>query len=264
MTPQRMHDAALVLQQFGEPKLAEELDVLAERLMPNSVYELKPLGTVARMWGTQVPGKFTDSLAQMLVYSQRVLCKPGEFIHYPPSPSYSWHEGARGELVASAIGDWLLQLDTDHVFAPDLLERLLRLRAKYNTRVLSGLYFNKNYPHFPVANTWGESKVNQLMLWDPSQEVLEMGPVGGGCLLVDLDVFREISQKTKEAPFAIRPGLSEDYSFCLRCRECGIPVHLATNVESHHLRPESVIAKRDLDWGWARHVGLDPDNPPKG
>jgi len=228
--------------------------------MASSAKELRPLGTVGRMWDKAVDPKFVDSLAQMLLYSQRVLCKSGEFIHYPPSPTYSWHEGARGELVGSALGEWLLQLDTDHQFAPDLLERLLRLRAKYKTRVLSGLYFNKHQPHFPVANTWGDpGKVNQLLVWDDTKDALGgMGPVGAGCLLVDMTVFREISQKLGEAPFAIRPGLSEDYSFCKRCQECGIEVHLATNIESHHLRPGSAIAKRDLNWSWARSVGAIP------
>jgi len=31
------------------------------------------------------------------------------------------------------------------------------------------------------------------------------------------------------------PGLSEDYSFCWRCKEMGVPVLLAPQVECHHL-----------------------------
>lgn len=202
---------------------------------------LKPIGTVGIMWDKHPARGFMDSLAQMLLYSQRTLCGPGEFIHYSPEPTYSWHEGARNQLVEAALGEWLLQLDTDHNFQPDLLSRMLRLKAKHKSRVLSGLYMNKNPPHFPVATVWTDAQGNftQLTKWDRKAEIYKnIGPTGGGCLLVDNSVYLEIANKFHEAPFRNIAGLSEDYSFAVRCQKLGIRLDLALQIQSHHYKAE--------------------------
>lgn len=215
---------------------------------PSDVKPLRAIGSVVRMWAETPPIEWTDSLAEMLLYSQARVCKPGEYIYYDKA-LVSWHELGRNSLVDKAIGDWVLMLDTDHVFAPDLLERLLRLRAKYQTRVLSGLYQFKNPPHKPVANHWEgpkeAPKVVQLATWDPEAEVLPIGPCGGGCLLVDRNVFREIEARLGQQPFSIIPGLSEDYSFFRRCFDLDIPTFLAPKVQCHHLAPRRVLKIED-------------------
>jgi GT2 family glycosyltransferase len=66
-------------------------------------------------------------------------------------------------------------------------------------------------------------------------ETLEVGAVGAGALLVKRNVFQRIKKELGEAPFQITEGLSEDYSFCRRCRILGIPITLALNVEAHHV-----------------------------
>lgn len=199
------------------------------------VQHSRALGTVGVMWGDSMPSGFVHSLGRLLTYSSSRLCGPGEFIHYAHA-TVSWHELGRSELVEQALGDWLLMLDTDHVFAPDLLDRLLWLRAKHRTRVLSGVYLQKFPPHRPVANMWTPGNgIEALTTWPAGTEIMEVGPVGAGVLLVDTSVFREIGLRTGQAPFQIIQGLSEDYSFCARCRNLGIPVHLAPQVEAHHL-----------------------------
>lgn len=201
----------------------------------------KALGTVGRMYSETPPDRFVDSLSQLLVYSNHALCEPNQFIHYNWA-TISWHELGREQLVSESLGDWLLMLDTDHIFSPDLLERLLFLRSKYNTRVISGLYGAKQFPHFPVANTWTEDgNIIPLRDIDFSKEVQEIGPVGGGVLLIDRSVLFEINDKLQEPPFKNIAGLSEDYSFCARCRRLGIPVYLAPNIESHHLMPREPL-----------------------
>lgn len=200
------------------------------------VIEKVCLGTVGRMFNTTLPVQFSDALTSMMVYSQHALCKENEFIHFTHA-TVSYHELGRGELVDKALGEWLLQLDTDHAFSVDLLERLLYLRAKYNTQVLSGIYAFKNPPHGPVACTIVEGKAVPLASWDYSKEIIPVDYVGGGCLLVNRDVFKQIEDHFKVPPFTQIQGLSEDYSFCARCKELGIQVHLATNVQSHHFLP---------------------------
>ncbi len=201
----------------------------------------KAIGSVGIMWNDNDPRQFTTSLAQMLLYSQSQLCEKHEYIHFTWARA-SYHELARTDLVENAIGDWLLSLDCDHIFHPDLLERLLLLKKKHSCRVLSGLYCYKSPPYGPVANLWSpDGHVLPLGAWDPNLEIIEIGPVGGGVLLVDLDVFDQIKRELKQQPFHIIQGFSEDYSFFRRCRDLKIPTHLALKIESHHLGPRHAI-----------------------
>lgn len=212
----------------------------------------KALLTVARMWQDTVNTVFNDSLVQMLSYSQQKLCKPNEFIHYQPA-TVSYHETARKELVDTFLGEHLLQLDTDHEFHPDLLVRLWRLKQKYNSPVISGLYLQKIPPHVPVVRTVDRNnQVEQWQGWFEGDEVVGGTEpwllVGGGCLLIDRWVFDTIKREMRQEPFDALTSprkFSEDFAFCWRCKELGIPVHLAVNVEAHHLTQPGRIHARD-------------------
>jgi hypothetical protein len=204
--------------------------------------ELKPALTVARAWADVTYSSFTDSLAEMLLYTQHYLtnvedlCSGNTLIHYDKGDA-SYHELMRNGVAERMQGEMLFFLDTDHQFAPDVLIRLLRLRKKYKAKVISGIYQYK-WPgnHAPVANFWGENnRVQPLVDWDRDAEIMEIGAVGAGCLLIDREVLKRIEHTYKTGPFTLVPGLSEDYSFCLRCKELGIPIHLALQVECHHL-----------------------------
>jgi len=171
----------------------------------------------------------------MMAYNNRYLCGPSEYIEEPDA-TVSWHEMGRNQLVEKSLGEWLLMLDTDHQFAPDILDRLLFYRKKYNLRVVSAIYQYKFPPHAPVMNLWGpNNECIPIMDWDRKEDILEVGTVGAGCLLVDRSVFQEIQEHFKTAPFSIIQGLSEDYSFCRRCKDLGITVNIAPKVQCHHV-----------------------------
>ena len=196
---------------------------------------MKIIGSVGRMWADSMYAQNADSIAEMLQFSQMTLCGAGEMILFNKA-SVSYHEMGRNQLVEDMEGDWLLQVDTDHVFAPDLLVRLLALQKKHDAPVVSAIYQYKHAPHGPVAGFWtGDKQITPLMEWDRSAEILEVGVVGAGGLLVRKEVFKRIKKELGEAPFQITEGLSEDYSFCRRCKKLGIPVYLAPKVETHHL-----------------------------
>jgi len=201
--------------------------------------------SVSVMWGDMDTSQFTNSLVQMLLYSQHALCGKHEYIHYNRARA-SYHELGRTQLVDEMEGDMLLQLDSDHQFQPDLLERLLYFKQREKARVISGIYCYKMPPYGPVANIWGDKgQVIPLGAWHPDTEILQVGPVGAGCLLTDRDVFDEIKRTLRQAPFHIIQGLSEDYSFAKRCHQLKIPIHLAMKVECHHLAPRHVIYVSD-------------------
>jgi hypothetical protein len=225
---------------------------------------MKIIGTVGRMWADSTYSSFTDSLVEMLQFSERNLCSESEMILYNKA-TISWHSGARNQLVEEMEGDWLLQVDTDHVFAPDMLVRLLELKEKYDYPVISAIYQYKHPPHGPVAGIWqGDKSLSPILDWDRSAEVIPVGAVGAGALLVDRKVFAKIKRATGEPPFEVTEGLSEDYSFCRRCRILGIPIGLAVNVQCHHTI-RTVLDMEDYVPGpEAVKVGVDCTGSPIG
>jgi len=206
------------------------------------VFTETAIGTVATMWGDW-PAYFAKSYKRMMQYNWRYLVKPGTYIHENEA-LVSWHTAGRNQIVEGMRGDWLLQLDTDHMFMCDILHRLLLLSEKYDAPVISGIYQYKFPPHAPVANLWRGDELYGLTEWDQEKDLIEIGSTGGGCLFVRSDVFKKISKELPgQRPFDLIGGLSEDYSFFKRCKDLKIPTYLAHKVECHHVIPNALSIK---------------------
>ena len=196
------------------------------------------VGTIAGMYADTLRGKFHQSFSRMLLYTQKKLCKnPEDFLNVEFGQC-SYHQLGRNTLAEQIQGPWLMYFDSDHMFQSDIVLRLLSLAEKNNAKVISGIYQTKFPPHNPVACVWTSdgNKAYPIQDWNREKEVLQLdGAVGGGCLLIFKEVFERIKNELNESPFTEYNGLSEDYSFCHRCKRLGIPIYLAPRVESHHL-----------------------------
>lgn len=232
---------------------------------------MRAVGTIGRAWADTVYSDFCDSYADMRVFSDKVLCKPGEFIHSVVG-SYSWHSGMRNEMVEAAEGEWLFQTDTDHKFTPDVLVRLLRVMEEEKVNIVSGIYQFKgrHSGHGPVAGYWSESGSFMPMAeWDRGARVLDVGAVGGGCLLVRNSLFKRMRAAFKCEPFDQIGGISEDYSFCRRAVQMGERIVLCPQIESHHII-RSALSVRDVpqrgDVKWVSSAGgvVVPKVSPEG
>lgn len=202
-------------------------------------YDKKPIGTICRMFNLSFPDYFVDSWEKLIHYNNEFLTTPETYIHYTKG-RVSYHELGRNNAVSEMRGDWLFMLDTDHIFAPDILDRLLFLKDKHKVQVISGIYQYKFPPHAPVANVWQYPDKEHkgligILDWNRKAEVLPIGAVGGGVLLVDKEVFIRIKEELGEEPFTKNYGLSEDYAFCYRCKQLDIPILLAPKVQAHHV-----------------------------
>lgn len=198
----------------------------------------KTLGTIGVMAGVpSIPREFTKSLAELLLFSQQYVCPPGTRVHVEWA-NYSLHFQARNNLASSCRGDWILMLDCDHAFEPDLLLRLLRLMELSAAQVVTGVYQFKGGNHSPVLHVWNRERECYLPIdtWDTGGgQLLPVDAAGAGCLLVRREVFRRMAGELGEMPFTHLPGLGEDLSFFTRCRQLGIQPYAAVNVECHHL-----------------------------
>ena len=175
----------------------------------------------------------------MLAYNAKHLGN----IHYVTTTT-SFHSQARNQIVEKMKGDWVLMLDTDNRFEPDILHRMLARFEKYDLDVLVGLYQFKTRPHSPVLFKWNkETGIPNRVIdyWAQEFDQFHFGPVevaGAGCLLVRDRVFIRILEELKENPFDIIPPLGEDFSFFKRLQRLDIQAVCDPAIHVEHLRWE--------------------------
>ena len=223
----------------------------------------KPMGTIAYMGGVHsVHELFCWSISQMVQYNAEYLAAPGQCVHYDHA-QVSYHAYARNSLAERMRGDWLLMLDTDHSFDPDLAARMVHRMIRYNLDVLVGIYLYRNPPHFPVLYRWnpeGEGSYEVIGSWDGDPKVFEVGSAGAGCLLVRRSVFDRIRLELGESPFDISPPFSEDHSFFNRLRKLEIKAYCDPTIECNHLAVKSLSLK-DYD---SSEIQLSPKHAVAG
>lgn len=200
----------------------------------------KVIGTIGYMGGVMaLPSPFVWSWSQMIEYNNDYLIEPGQQILYTKTDN-SYHSFARNNLVKQMRGDWLLMLDTDHQFEPDLLARMLYILMKNpEVQVLSGIYQYKGPPYSPKIYHWSKDgkAIEAIGDWDKpkGRYLIPIGSAGGGCLLIKKEVIEKMKLKFKEEPFDILHPFSEDNSFFIRLRKLGIKAYCDPSIEYHHL-----------------------------
>lgn len=206
------------------------------------LYGRKPIGTVAYMGGVPaVATPFCRSWGKMLAYTYEYVLEQNERIHIDEA-SFSFHSWARNQLVERMAGDWLLMLDTDHEFEPDILGRLLHRMNVYDLDVVCGIYQFKTPPYSPVLFSWHGEPGNegQVPLAGWGGDIIEIGATGGGCLLVKRKVFDRIKAELNEGPFDVIGQGGEDFGFFRRLLRLGIKPYCDTRVECPHLMTRGV------------------------
>lgn len=205
-------------------------------------------GTISYMGGVSyLPELFSWSWSQMVQFNNELFPFA---IHYDRA-RVSHHAEARNQLVNRFQGDWLLMLDTDHWFEPDLAWRLLDRMERYNLDVVTGLYRYKSPPYAPVLYCWGDplkgqKKLLKMAAWPSDCDLLTVDAAGAGCLLVRRRVFDRIRDELGENPFDTTTELQgEDIAFFDRLRRLGIRSWVDTRVHSLHLTWHPI---EESDW----------------
>ena len=128
----------------------------------------------------------------------------------------------------------LAMMDTDQVYPADTIPKLLR----HNLPIVGALV-NRRYPPFDALMFRGKiNNFTRVEDWE-KDELVEVDATGTGCLLIRIDVF----DKLKEPWFKFIPNpdstiggiVGEDFYFCNKAREAGIPIYVDTSVEVAHL-----------------------------
>lgn len=179
----------------------------------------------------QVPTPFCRSLAQLQKVGECVLAmKAGSLIYT-----------SRNSLATMAIqmeADYVFWLDSDMVFPPDTLIRMLDTLKKNDLDILTGLYFRRVPPYTPVLFDQLEMRTKTVCAWSEfktlPEELFEVGGCGFGCVLMDTGVFLSVQAKHGNM-FAPMGNNGEDLAFCMRARDCGYKIYCDPSIVCGHV-----------------------------
>lgn len=163
---------------------------------------------------------------------------------------------ARNRLVVEFLDnhtecDWLWFCDTDMVFEPDTLHRMVARAIDCDAKILGALcVIVTSDGAVPTMFVPDADAITHVMLDYEDNTVAELAATGTGCLLVHRDVLEDMRDKRDGSihswfgydQFTTSAGeweLGEDISFCLRAREAGWKTYVDTTCRvGHHKGPK--------------------------
>jgi GT2 family glycosyltransferase len=145
---------------------------------------------------------------------------------------------ARNQIADLAMKhgiEYLLFLDDDHTFPPDLWYRLIA----HQKDVVGALCFRRIEPFGPCIFRWETSKDNgNLMVWDRSELIgkglQKVDAIGFGAVLIKTSVFAKLGP----APWFKFSEVGEDLHFCDLCAKNGVDVWCDTSLVAPHINDD--------------------------
>ena len=209
-----------------------------------------------------VSGWFAMSLANMLAFdarhSQHIIGPKGDVIALQSSPRIAEARNKVIDLYATLEQkpEWLLMIDSDMTFEPDLLERLLAVADPEKVPIVGGLCFAGGRVHAPYPTIYRQVDEGDYVSVDrvhdyPRDALVKVGATGGACLLMHRGVLAAMKSTygKDNAPYPwFAEGVvglkgepwGEDIVFCLRANAIGIPVHVHTGVKLGHVKTQVI------------------------
>lgn len=195
--------------------------------------------------------------------------------------------GPRNEMVKKFLAyrghdgrpaDWLMTIDTDMTFMPDLIERLLENADPDKAPIVGGLCFgfdDKGQVQPTLYGFVGDENNPQVVRYHewPPEAMMQVAATGGAALLI----HRSVLEKMRDFAHPGRPGkvgfndafpwfqelehdgrpVSEDIAFCWRAGLLGVPVYVNTAVELGHIKKRVLTTDGYL----AQRGYLNPKQP---
>ena len=148
---------------------------------------------------------------------------------------------ARNNLARQAIkaeADWVLWLDSDMVFAPDTLIRMLDVCQKNNIDFLTAICFRRKPPYTPCLFDRldkVEKGASYTALMSVPDGLFQVGGCGFAGVLLSADVIMSVAAKFGGRMFDPMDGFGEDVAFCWRARQCGYEIWADSSIEFGHV-----------------------------
>lgn len=156
----------------------------------------------------------------------------------------------RNNIVRQALADGithLMMFDTDQIYQRDTITRLLS-----HKKDIVGCMVCRRYPPFdPLMLRGTISRYQTVSEWAPG-ELVEVDATGTGCLLFNMDVFRNMPdpwfkfRETEEGS-----PIGEDIGFCADLRAAGYRIYVDTACPAGHL---SQMVVNEMTWRLYRRL----------
>lgn len=170
----------------------------------------------------------------------------------------------RNRLVTESLAagaEWVMFLDDDHAFGPNLLSRLL----SHDKPIVASLYLQRQFPFRPIAYTHREDDdktYRPLFLHDypPNTGLVEVRAAGTGGMLIRSEVFRELVQQglCDDGVWFKDGEASEDLTFCEKAGEAGFPIFVDLQARLGHCTTSIIWPSSDDDtWSVGAQVSAD-------
>lgn len=186
----------------------------------------KTLIAIPRM--DSVPTQFRQSLA--------MLQKEGEVsLAFQMGSLVYTSRNLLGQTAIEMGADYVFWLDSDMVFPPDTLVKMIKTLEENDLDFLSGVYFRRVAPYKPVLyDEMDDTGVNHTEFEEIPDGIFEIGGCGFGCVLMKTDILIDVLASEMDM-FTPLPRAGEDISFCIRARRCGYKLYADSRIPLGHV-----------------------------
>lgn len=214
---------------------------------------------------------FGESLINLLMYDvslHKRIVHGGGWLAVQASANLAGpRNGVVKQFLSYGAADWLLMVDSDMTFSPDVVERLLEFADPQDAPIVGALCFGFDDKGEVQPTLYGldgdENDPEHLSViryheWAPDS-MMQVAATGTGCLLVHRSVFERI----RDACPPNRSGkkgfndafpwfqevehdgspVGEDITFCWRAGLLEIPVYVNTAVHCGHVKKRLLTAE---------------------
>ena len=183
----------------------------------------------------QLPAQFAHSLATLTSYGVEdtkisIWFNLGSLIYT-----------SRDQIAKKALldeADLVMWFDSDMVFNPDTLTRMLKLIDEGHDFV-TGIYYRRTPPFSAVGfKTMELNEEGTAFTWEDLTEIpdepFEVGACGFGCVLMKTEIFVSVFAKFG-LMFTPIANCGEDIAFCWRARQCGYKIIADPSIKLGHV-----------------------------
>ena len=186
--------------------------------------------TIAVPCMDQVPAPFAQSLATLQKVGE---CK----LAFQMSSLIYTSRNALAQMAIQNESDYILWLDSDMVFDPDQLVRMVDYCKATGEQFLTAIYYRRVPPFTPVLFDKLEMK-DGICEWSDFKEIPQRPFVVGGCgfggVLMDTEVAISVLGRFNQM-FEPINRCGEDIAFCWRARECGYRIVCDPSIKMGHV-----------------------------
>ncbi len=185
-------------------------------------------------------GTFAES-ALGLIVSGTLNGLVSGWIRYETGPVLDRARNELAERFLRTDADWLLSIDSDMIFQPDLLEQLLQHADPETCPIIGPVCYGMT-PELGVfpAVFWVGEQGFAIRHNLPADQLLRADGIGAACTLIHRHALEKIAQvgpgRWYDHLMLYGKPVGEDLAFCVRAAAAAVPIHVHTGIPIRHLK----------------------------